>query len=462
MGDLDERLRSARAALERMDPPDDLWVRALQRSSTNTAAGQLSIRRRPSRTGLVAAMAIAASIALVLTFAPGETGRRSGERPSEPRADAAAPLETGTAPSAAEGAPSTGGREGWQAMAPSPLTGRAPAVSVWTGEELIVWRGDRMPPVACVERDAAYCGEEPLRDSAAYRPSTDTWRPLPAPPSTYESTLGADAAVWTGTEMIVWGGSTHAAAYDPESNRWRRIADPPFPEAHDSFTMTWTGREAVLVTAEGVAAYDPAEDSWNRLPSLAQSRILGFVAVWTRAGLVVVGGSRPGGGSVDAIELLVPGADRWKTIGTAPQLIEAAAVWTGRLVVIVGRTDFASFTAATIDVSTGAWTPLNQPPVERFIAPSLVWTGTEAILVANGRRVPSVADQRVAVGWSPTSGEWRHLPEAEGLKARSGAAVAWTGSEMIVWGGFVSDVFAVGEPLSDGARYTPPGDWDDE
>jgi len=44
--------------------------------------------------------------------------------------------------------------------------------------------------------------EVALADGAAYQPATRTWRPItPAP-------LAGDMAVWTGTELLVWGGTT--------------------------------------------------------------------------------------------------------------------------------------------------------------------------------------------------------------------------------------------------------------
>src|ERR687892_1566238 len=62
-------------------------------------------------------------------------------------------------------------------------------------------------------------------DSAAVR-----WTPVPPAPI---SPRGFHAAVWTGSEMVVWGGSSagrlfaHGAAYDPASSTWRGLPPPP-------------------------------------------------------------------------------------------------------------------------------------------------------------------------------------------------------------------------------------------
>jgi hypothetical protein len=458
MRDLDARLGQARRTLERIDPPPDLWDRIVERANDGVRTLELpTVDQRPKRRALVlAGAALVAIVALVAALAQREAGRTVQTVPADGGNRVAAVPSTTTSVVPAPAATTERVPDGWQTIAASPLSGRSPATSVWTGDELIVWRGRRMPGAGCEQRSIKYCNEPPLTDAAAYRPSTDTWRVLPPPPSGFESLVAGDVAVWTGNEMIVWGHGTAAAAYDPKTNRWRRIADAPIPIESDPSTATWTGRQVIVVVYDGVAAYDPAKDKWSRLPSLEQRR-WGHSAVWTDAGLVVFGGwTGPGAPAADSIELLAPGAKQWQTIGATPQLLEAATAWTGHLIVVAGRTDFDHFTVATIDPGTGAWATIAPPPLERLIDAALVWTGTEAVLIGNGRRSPSIPDQRLAVGWNPSTGVWRVLPEAPELTARSGAAATWTGSGVLVWGGFVSDGFGVGQPFADGGTYTPP------
>jgi hypothetical protein len=61
-------------------------------------------------------------------------------------------------------------------------------VSVWTGRELIVW-------------GTAVCVNVRPRDGAAYDPATDSWRSIAEGPIE----LTDATAVWTGSEMIVFG-----------------------------------------------------------------------------------------------------------------------------------------------------------------------------------------------------------------------------------------------------------------
>lgn len=73
-----------------------------------------------------------------------------------------------------------------------------------------------------------------LDDGAGYDPRGDSWRTLPPGPL---SARNAPAAVWTGTEMIQWGGHSrgvdHAdgAVFDPVEGTWRSTADAPIRSA---------------------------------------------------------------------------------------------------------------------------------------------------------------------------------------------------------------------------------------
>ena len=154
----------------------------------------------------------------------------------------------------------------WTAMPPSPLTPRMNPAAVWTGRELLVWGG--------------FSATRPLADGGAYDPLRRTWRRLPAAPIDARAPL----SVWTGEELIVWGTAARrpgpiprdGAAYRPATDSWRPIAAAPI-ELTDA-TAVWTGREMVVFgaalggnnnpatpTAIG-AAYDPATDTWRRLP----------------------------------------------------------------------------------------------------------------------------------------------------------------------------------------------------
>jgi N-acetylneuraminic acid mutarotase len=96
----------------------------------------------------------------------------------------------------------------WQVTSPSPLDGRYWASAVWTGREAIIWGGYNVYAPKGARRVFA--------DGAAYDPATDEWAQLRDSPL---SPRCGHSAVWTGTQMIVWGGTEHCGSVGP------RLAD---------------------------------------------------------------------------------------------------------------------------------------------------------------------------------------------------------------------------------------------
>ncbi|MCI0679448.1 MAG: hypothetical protein L0Z63_10460 [Actinobacteria bacterium] len=80
------------------------------------------------------------------------------------------------------------------------------------------------------------------------------------------------SVVWTGSEVIVWGGHTtdlsrpinDGAAFNPGTGQWRTIAAPPIGGMTWHFAA-WSGTEMLVVGASGAAAYNPRDDSWRML-----------------------------------------------------------------------------------------------------------------------------------------------------------------------------------------------------
>ena len=102
----------------------------------------------------------------------------------------------------------------------------------------------------------------------------DTWTPT--------STTGAPAnrwyhtAVWSGSEMIVWGGYdgftyfTSGGRYNPSSDSWTPTSTTNAPAGRAIYTAVWTGTEMIIWGGfDGVDAlntggrYNPSTDSWT-------------------------------------------------------------------------------------------------------------------------------------------------------------------------------------------------------
>ncbi len=93
-------------------------------------------------------------------------------------------------------------------------------------------------------------------------------------------------SVWTGTELVVWGGSRpndgdpgiidtldDGAAYDPATDTWRILAPSPLA-GRTGAGVVWTGAEILVLATQGGgvlptldgAAYNPTTDTWRVLP----------------------------------------------------------------------------------------------------------------------------------------------------------------------------------------------------
>jgi N-acetylneuraminic acid mutarotase len=115
----------------------------------------------------------------------------------------------------------TGGRynpstNSWTATSTTnPPTARDVHTTVWTGKEMIVWGGssDNFPYF--------------LNTGGRYDPDTDSWRPT----STTNGPLGrhSHTAIWTGSEMTVWGGLSQFGRLDSGGRYCAESGPTPTP-----------------------------------------------------------------------------------------------------------------------------------------------------------------------------------------------------------------------------------------
>jgi hypothetical protein len=102
--------------------------------------------------------------------------------------------------------------------------------------------------------------------SYALRPRFD---PHYLPPGPLTARWSPDV-LWTGKEMVVWGGSPSpgpsqlidGAAYDPNSNEWRMLPSPPLA-GEQATRAIWVGTEMVVIGEEATVAWDPDDDLWR-------------------------------------------------------------------------------------------------------------------------------------------------------------------------------------------------------
>src|SRR5262249_18021973 len=111
--------------------------------------------------------------------------------------------------------------------------------------------------------------------------------------------------VWTGSEMIVWGGLDESNAsdtggrYDPTSNSWTATNITNAPIGRYLHTAVWTGSE-MIVWGGGDAnfdevdtggRYEPGSGSWTATTTTNAPLIrYAAAAIWTGTEMIVWGG----------------------------------------------------------------------------------------------------------------------------------------------------------------------------
>lgn len=106
------------------------------------------------------------------------------------------------------------------------------------------------------------------------------------------------------------------------------------------------------------------------------------------------------------------------------------------------------------ELKAGQWSALPAAPITSRRSASVVWTGRD--LLVWGGESGSHGDVLHADGaaYSPQTGQWHLLPSSP-LSPRTGQAGAWTGSELVIWGGYDQVSSAAFHVTNDGAAYNP-------
>ena len=331
--------------------------------------------------------------------------------------------------------------------------GRIDHSAVWTGSEMIIWGGENYPFV--------------LNTGGRYNPSTDSWTATSttnAPDVRYRHT-----AVWTGTEMIVWGGRdafsralNTGGRYDPGMDRWTHtsIRNNP-PSGREGHTAVWTGSQMIIwggayhgigppVYFNTGGTYNPSTDSWTATstPSAPSGREL-HTAVWTGNEMIIWGGSN-GSSDLNTGARYNPTTDTWAATSTSnapsPRSLHTG-VWTATEMIVWGGSNLGGYlnTGGKYNPGTDSWiatSTINTPSARQFHAS--VWCGSEMIIWGGGFPVLNTGGR-----YNPATDSWAATSTTNSPEARYQPTAVWTGSEMIVWGGNNNT------SLNTGGRYGP-------
>ncbi len=339
--------------------------------------------------------------------------------------------------------------------------------AIWTGSEMIVHGG-------CTHNQCSF----QTTSGGRYDPTTDSWTPTSEIGAPYHA---AHTAVWTGSEMILWGGCSggecqtelpSGGRYDPATDSWVPTSLETSPAARINHSAVWTGAEMILWGGAGAsndgARYDPATDHWVKVNPFGGKGRDRPTAVWTGTEMLVWAGSQAGVGASNSGERYDVISDSWSPMSTvgAPQArLNQSGVWTGTEMIVwggcAGCTTPYFKTGGRYSPATDSWTPTSTlgAPIGRIATssatePLAIWTGSEMIVW--GGWPASAGETDTGGRYSPATDSWTRTSLVGAPAPRRHHTLTWSGDEMIVWGGENS----LGATFGDGARYSPAtGAW---
>ncbi len=332
---------------------------------------------------------------------------------------------------------------GWTRVSTANAPPARSIAAVWTGTEILVWH----TPLPDLSRRFDWRNNEWHEfDDTGDRPP-DSRSPVVA---------------WTGREMLVWGGSDsvsytslgNGAAFDPTTNTWRTISNRDAPSPREAFAAVWTGSELIVWGGQFVSGigtgvepvllndggiYDPAGDSWRPMSTLDAPAPLTFAnAVWTGHEMIVWGSERGGGG------IFNPSTNTWRSIETAndpgPRSYPAV-IWTGHEMAVWSGIEGYDYltTGKLFDPIHNRWRDMNTVGAPRPRSSLLFFNQEQQVALStqNGFIVwgGALSDGEGAIGaiYDAATETWTSISDPMSVSTRTHVSV-WTRCSLFVWG----------------------------
>ena len=310
-----------------------------------------------------------------------------------------------------------------------------PGPLVARGGHSVIWTGEEMIVWGGENSD----GGLRLGDGAAFSPSTSAWRVVAQAPL---SPRFLHVAAWTGDEMLVVGGrgERDGAAYDPANDSWREIEESPIPLDSTSVSdsavgSVWNGQDLVVwsIATNQVAAYTPEADTWRILPSIDLTGDAGVLR-WTGADLYAFADrsySQPvAAAPLEGARLNQEGG--WEAISPADFSTDELIIGADARLTAWAGDHFIAWTTSGFEGKTMSLSAFDG-----------TWTESDPIPIppCEGQGEPIEAGETfVAPGWcgfnlatfEPATGSWTTVQVVGSPTARY---TVWTGTELLNWGG---------------------------
>lgn len=265
--------------------------------------------------------------------------------------------------------------------------------------------------------------------------------------------LAGAAAVWDGSHVLVFGGSTTTGysdailRYDPSANAWSTSA-ARLPASGPYLSAVWTGTEALVFgLGDRVVAYDSATDAVTTRSMEMDGRNRAGAA-WTGRAAYLFGGTSATGAPLSSILRVDPAGN---VTPVDAQLERATAdtttVWTGKAIAVYAGTDdpAGSGMAYTFDPTTLIVRSTDIFPRGRGFA--AIYDGTHSY-VFGGEQV-GFDYYESPIRWMDLEGGKRLNDHPFGT-GRAFIAAAWTGDTAYLVGGENAE-----GPVANVVRYKP-------
>jgi N-acetylneuraminic acid mutarotase len=258
----------------------------------------------------------------------------------------------------------------------------------------------------------------------------------------------------------------------PLEGIWSAMTTTGAPAGRTVARGVWTGSEMCIWGGENAASgvvepvntgacYNPDNDTWKTITTTgAPAGRERFVSVWTGSKMCVWGGEVASSAVTDG-SCYDPVADSWTpmTLAGAPDArTNHLGVWTGSEMCIWGGLDSTVSllnTGSCYDPIGDSWTAMTTtgaPSATYYFSNNPVaWTGSE-MCVWGG--VDFSGKVNSGGCYDPSSDAWSTMSAVGAPIARASHTVVWTGSSVCIWGGG-DDAYNL---LDSGACYNPVTD----
>lgn len=268
-----------------------------------------------------------------------------------------------------------------------------------------------------------------------YNPISNSWRFGFANPTSFSASFECQM-VWTGTELIVWGGNytnanNNGFRYNPTTNTWLAIPTTGQPSARSEFSMHYVNGRLVVWGGEGFsstllndgAVLNLATNTWTAITATGalSARYLFSSVVNSSNNTVIMWGGQNSPSFATVVgdgAIYNPQTNTWTPITSTNAPIGRSrnvAVWTGSEMIIHGG--FGGNTSLTYlnsgaryNPTTNTWTTMSLTASPRREYHSGIWIGTKMLISGGSDNIFGIVGapfQSSAHTYDPITDSWQ-------------------------------------------------------